>query len=50
MKDADDIMVKDLVELLEAVPGNDSLTQAINIMYMVRGNKEKYFRVMDVEA
>lgn len=49
MKDSEDIMVKDIKKIIEACPDNDPLTHAINIMYQIRGNKDKYFRVMDVE-
>ena len=49
MKDKDDIMVKDIKEILEEIPDNDSLSTAINIMYQIRGNKDRYFRLMDVE-
>ncbi len=49
MLDKDDIMVKDIKEILDNIPDNDSLSQAINIMYQIRGHKDKYFRIMDVE-
>lgn len=49
MKDKNDIMVKDIKDILDTVPKNDSLTQAINIMYLIRGNKKKYFRIVDRE-
>lgn len=50
MKDKDDIMVRDIKIMLDHLPDNDTLSQAINIMYLIRSNKDKYFRVMDVEA
>ena len=40
MKDEDDILVKDLVEFL----GIDQAL-AIKIMYQIRGNVYKYFRI-----
>lgn len=50
MKDADDIMVKNLIPLLESCPDNDPQTTAINIMYHIRGNKDLYFRILDKES
>lgn len=44
MKDKDDIMVKDLIKKFKL---HELL--AIKIMYEIRHNKDKYFRVFDVE-
>lgn len=49
MKDKDDILTKDIKEILD-VTEKDSLTQAISIMYQVRSHKDKYFRIVDQEA
>lgn len=50
MKDKNDIMVKDILEILERVPDNNPLSHAISIMYQIRGHKDKYFRIRDKEA
>ncbi len=42
-------MVKDIKRILEHMVDNDSETHAINIMYQIRGHKDKYFKVGDVE-
>lgn len=50
MKDANDIMVCDIKKILDTSKDADSLSKAISIMYQIRNNKDKYFRVFDVEA
>lgn len=44
MNDKDDIMVKDLIEYC-----NLNETQAINVMYQIRGNAIRYFSVFNKE-
>ena len=44
MKDKDDIMVKDLIKELKI----DEIL-AIKIMYQIRGNSEKYFKIVQKE-
>lgn len=50
MLDKNDILTKNIKEILDSCPGNDNLTTAINIMNHIRGYKDKYFRISDQET
>lgn len=50
MKDENDIMVRDIKEILETFSTSNPLLQAINIMYQIRAHKDKYFRIFDVDS
>jgi len=51
MKDENDILTKDMVELLKDCKkeNKDIPTTAIEIMFQVRSNLERYFQILNKE-